>query len=145
MASLALSEETTLPDDGFAGALAGRAWRPDVAGPSVVAVRANGVFDVSADFPTMRDLCEVASPAEALRGAKGPRIGGLADILAHTARDARAPDRPWLLAPVDLQAVKAAGVTFVESMLERVIEERARGSREGAAKEREAITAILGE
>jgi fumarylacetoacetate (FAA) hydrolase family protein len=145
MASLALSEETTLPDDGFAGALAGRVWRPDVAGPSVVAVRADGVFDVSADFPTMRDLCEVASPAEALHGAKGRRIGGLADILAHTARDARAPDRPWLLAPVDLQAVKAAGVTFVESMLERVIEERARGSREGAAKEREAITAILGE
>ena len=145
MASLALSEETTLPDDGFAGALAGRVWRPDVAGPSVVAVRADGVFDVSADFPTMRDLCEVASPAEALHGAKGPRIGGLADILAHTARDARAPDRPWLLAPVDLQAVKAAGVTFVESMLERVIEERARGSREGATKEREAITAILGE
>ena len=145
MASLALSEETTLPDDGFAGALAGRVWRPDVAGPSVVAVRADGVFDVSADFPTMRDLCEVASPAEALHGAKGPRIGGLADILAHTARDARAPDRPWLLAPVDLQAVKAAEVTFVESMLERVIEERARGSREGAAKEREAITAILGE
>ena len=145
MASLALSEETTLPDDGFAGALAGRVWRPDVAGPSVVAVRANGVFDVSADFPTMRDLCEVASPAEALHGAKGPRIGGLADILAHSARGARAPDRPWLLAPVDLQAVKAAGVTFVESMLERVIEERARGSREGAAKEREAITAILGE
>jgi fumarylacetoacetate (FAA) hydrolase family protein len=145
MASLALSEETTLPDDGFAGALAGRVWRPDVAGPSVVAVRADGVFDVSADFPTMRDLCEVASPAEALRGAKGPRVGSLADILAHTARDARAPDRPWLLAPVDLQAIKAAGVTFVESMLERVIEERARGSREGAAKEREAITAILGE
>ena len=145
MASLALSEETTLPDDGFAGALAGRVWRPDVAGPSVVAVRADGVFDVSADFPTMRDLCEVASPAEALRGAKGPRLGSLADILAHTARDARASDRPWLLAPVDLQAIKAAGITFVEFMLERVIEERARGSREGAAKEREAITAILGE
>jgi fumarylacetoacetate (FAA) hydrolase family protein len=145
MASLALSEETTLPDDGFAGALAGRIWRPDVAGPSVVAVRADGVFDVTADFPTMRDLCEVPSPAEALRSAKGPRVGGLADILAHTARDARAAGRPRLLAPVDLQAIKAAGVTFVESMLERVIEERARGSREGAAKEREAIAAILGE
>ncbi len=145
MASLALSEETTLPDDGFAGSLAGRVWRPDVAGPSVVAVRADGVFDVSADFPTVRDLCEVPSPAEALRGAKGARIGALACILAHTARDARAPDRPRLLAPVDLQAIKAAGVTFAESMLERVIEERARGSREGAAKEREAIAAILGE
>jgi fumarylacetoacetate (FAA) hydrolase family protein len=145
MASLALTEKMTLPEDGFAGALGGRVWRPDVAGPSVVAVRADGVFDVSADFPTMRDLCEIPSPAEALRRAKGPRVGSLADILAHTTRDARAPDRPRLLAPIDLQAIKAAGVTFVESMLERVIEERAHGSREGAAKEREAIAGILGE
>ena len=145
MASLALSEEKTLPEDGFAGALAGRVWRPDITGPSVVAVRAEGVFDISADFPTMRDLCEIPSPAEALRHAKGPRIGSLADILAHTVREARAPDRPRLLAPIDLQAIKAAGVTFVESMLERVIEERAHGSREGAAKEREAIAGILGE
>jgi fumarylacetoacetate (FAA) hydrolase family protein len=145
MASLALSEEMTLPEDGFAGALAGRVWRPDVAGPSVVAVRADGIFDISADFPIMRDLCEIPSPAEALRRAEGQRIGSLADVLAHTVREARAPDRPRLLAPIDLQAIKAAGVTFVESMLERVIEERAHGSREGAAKEREAIAGILGE
>jgi fumarylacetoacetate (FAA) hydrolase family protein len=145
MESLALSESATLPDDGFAGALAARVWRPDVGGPSVVAVRADGVFDVSAAYPTMRDLCEDPSPGEALRGAGGPRIAMLADILAHTPRDARAPGRPRLLAPVDLHAIKAAGVTFVESMLERVIEERARGSREGAAKERGAIAALLGE
>ncbi len=144
MASLALSEEKTLPEDGFGGALAGRVWRPDVAGPSVVAVRTEGIFDVSADFPTMRDLCEIPSPAEALRHAEGVRIGSLADILAHTVREVRVPDRPRLLAPVDLQAIKAAGVTFVESMLERVIEERAHGSREGAAKERDAIAGILG-
>jgi fumarylacetoacetate (FAA) hydrolase family protein len=145
MGSLALGESATLPDDGFVGALAARVWRPDVGGPSVVAVRADGVFDVSAAYPTMRDLCEDPSPAEALRGAKGPRIAMLADILAHTPRDAQAPGRPRILAPVDLQAIKAAGVTFVESMLERVIEERARGSREGAAKERGAIAALLGE
>jgi fumarylacetoacetate (FAA) hydrolase family protein len=145
MGSLALVESATLPDDGFDGALAARVWRPDVGGPSVVAVRADGVFDVSAAYPTMRDLCEDPSPGEALRGAKGPRIAMLADILAHTPRDARAPSWPRLLAPVDLQAIKAAGVTFVESMLERVIEERARGSREGAAKERGAIAALLGE
>ena len=144
MASLALSEEKTLPEDGFGGALAGRVWRPDVAGPSVVAVRTEGIFDVSADFPTMRDLCEIPSPAEALRHAEGVRIGSLADILAHTVREVRVPDRPRLLAPVDLQAIKAAGVTFVELMLERVIEERAHGSREGAAKERDAIAGILG-
>src|ERR1700735_4616366 len=145
MTTLNLREETTLPADRFAGALAARVWRPDVNGPSVVSVRDNGVFDVSASFPTMRDLCEAASPAEALRAAQGPRIGALSDILAHSPRDSRVSGSPHLLAPIDLQAVKAAGVTFAESLLERVIEERARGSREGAAKAREEIVSILGD
>ena len=52
---------------------------------------------------------------------------------------------PRLLAPIDLQAIKAAGVTFAQSLLERVIEERARGSREGAAKAREEIVRVLGD
>ena len=87
MPMLDLREETTLPADGFAGALAARVWRPDVSGPSVVAIREKGVFDVSALFPTMRDLCETPSPAQALRAAEGPRLGALSDILAHTPRD----------------------------------------------------------
>src|SRR6202046_1523650 len=145
MTTLNLREETTLPADRFAGALAARVWRPDVNGPSVVSVRDNGVFDVSASFPTMRDLCEAASPAEASRAADGPRIGALSDILAHSPRDSRVSGSPHLLAPIDLQAVKAAGVTFAESLLERVIEERARGSREGAAKAREEIVSVLGD
>ena len=145
MATLNLREAMTLPEDRFAGALAGRVWRPDVNGPSVVAVREDGVFDISAAFPTMRDLCEAPSPAEALRAAEGPRIGALGDILAHTPRDSRASDGPRLLAPIDLQAIKAAGVTFAQSLLERVIEERARGSREGAAKAREEIVRVLGD
>jgi fumarylacetoacetate (FAA) hydrolase family protein len=144
VASLILNGEATLPEDGFAGALAGRIWRPDLEGPSVVAVRQDGMYDVSADFPTMRDLCEQASPAEALRSAQGQRIGPLAETLAHTPRQARAHDRPRLLAPVDLQAIKAAGVTFARSLLERVIEERAHGSREGAAKARDTIVKALG-
>ena len=74
MPTLNLREETTLPDDRFAGALAGRVWRADVDGPSVVAVREDGVFDISAAFPTMRDLCEAALPG---RGAA--RGGGRAD------------------------------------------------------------------
>ena len=145
MATLNLREEMTLPADRFAGALAARVWRPDVNGPSVVAVRDDGVFDISAAFPTMRDLCEARSPAEALRAAEGPRIGALSDILAHTPRDRRVSGGPRLLAPIDLQAIKAAGVTFAQSLLERVIEERARGSREGAAKAREEIVRVLGD
>ncbi len=58
---------------------------------------------------------------------------------------AAASGAPRLLAPIDLQAIKAAGVTFAQSLLERVIEERARGSREGAAKAREEIVRVLGD
>ena len=140
-----LTEETTLPADRYAGALAARVWRPDVDGPSVVAVRQDGLVDVSETFPTMRDLCEAPSPDEALRAADGPRIGALEDILAFTPRDKRLTGSPRLLAPIDLQAIKAAGVTFAQSLLERVIEERARGSREGAAKAREEIVRALGD
>jgi fumarylacetoacetate (FAA) hydrolase family protein len=145
MSALELSEETTLPADRYAGALAARIWRPAVNGPSIAAVREDGVFDVSAAFPTMRDLCEAPSPADAIRTAPGPRIGALKEILATTPRDRRTPVSPRLLAPIDLQAIKAAGVTFAQSLLERVIEERARGSREGAAQAREEIVRALGD
>jgi fumarylacetoacetate (FAA) hydrolase family protein len=134
-----------LPADRFAGALAGRVWRPDVGGPAVVAIRENGVFDISTAFPTMRDLCEAPSPAQALSAAEGSRIGALSELLTHTPRDSHVSGRPRLLAPIDLQAIKAAGVTFAQSLLERVIEERARGSREGAAKAREEIVRVLGD
>jgi fumarylacetoacetate (FAA) hydrolase family protein len=144
MTLLALAERSTLPDDGFAGALAGRVWRADVEGPSVVSIRSDGVFDVSADFPTIRDLCEQPSPAEALRSAQGLRLGTIFEILANTPRSNRAETRPFLLAPIDLQAIKAAGVTFARSLLERVIEERARGNPEHAVATRKAIEAALG-
>jgi fumarylacetoacetate (FAA) hydrolase family protein len=142
---LELREETTLPADRFAGALAGRVWRPEVDGPAVVAIRENGVFDISTAFPTMRDLCEAPSPAQALSAAEGSRIGALADILINTPRDSHVSGGPRVLAPIDLQSIKAAGVTFAQSLLERVIEERARGSREGAAKAREEIVRVLGD
>jgi fumarylacetoacetate (FAA) hydrolase family protein len=137
-------ENATLPGDGYAGALAGRVWRPDVAGPSVVAVRAEGVFDVSAEFATMCDLCEAGNPAEALRNARGARLGSFGEILGNTPPGRRDAAKPWLLAPVDLQALKAAGVTFATSMLERVIEERARGDRAAAEALRGELVALIG-
>src|SRR5215471_17687945 len=136
--------ETTLPADAARAALAGRAWRPDVEGPSVVAVRADGVYDVTRTAPTMRDLCEADDPAVTLRAAAGERIGGLDEILANTPPDARDPRKPWLLAPIDLQAIKAAGVTFVASLLERLIEEQARGQPDRAAAIRAEMLATIG-
>jgi fumarylacetoacetate (FAA) hydrolase family protein len=110
----------------------------------VVAVRAGGVFDISATLATMRDLCEAADPAALVRTAPGERIGGLAEILANTPEQLRNPAMPWLLAPIDLQAVKAAGVTFARSMLERVIEEQAKGAPEKANAIRATIDQQLG-
>src|SRR4030081_548671 len=135
----------TLPDDGFAGAPAGRVWRPDVVGPSVVAIRAEGVIDITGEFATMQALCEAADPAAALRSASGVNLGPIGDILANTPVDGRDAAQPWLLAPIDLQAIKAAGVTFAISMLERVIEERARGDLAAAAALRAEVTALIGD
>lgn len=151
MTALNLDATTTLPRDGTEGALAGRVWRPSLGGtsasggPAVVAIRPEGVFDITARFPTMRDLCETPEPAEALLLAKGDRIGSLDDLLRSTPEEARDPSSPWLLAPIDLQAIKAAGVTFAISMLERVIEERARGDLGAAAGIRAEITRLVGD
>jgi fumarylacetoacetate (FAA) hydrolase family protein len=139
-----LSETATLPSDFPSGALAGRVWRPDAEGPSVVAVRSDGVFDVSATFPTSRDLCDAPDPAAALHAAVGERLGSLEALLANTPPDTRDRNRPWLLAPIDLQAIKAAGVTFATSMLERVIEERARGDRNAAERLRGQMIGLIG-
>jgi fumarylacetoacetate (FAA) hydrolase family protein len=139
-----MTEEVALPRDGTAGALAGRVWRPDVAGPSVVAIRSDGVYDISRIAPTMRDLCEADDPADIVRSGEGERIGALADILANTPHDNRDSSKPWLLAPIDLQAIKAAGVTFVRSLLERVIEEQAKGAPEKAEAIRVQVEKELG-
>ena len=144
MTTLQLTESAILPLDGFAGTLCGRVWRPDAQGPSVVSIRADGVFDISRTFATMRDLCEAENPAAAARDAPGERLGALDEILAHTPPDRRDPGKPWLLAPIDLQAVKAAGVTFAASMIERVIEERARGESGAAATIRAELTRLVG-
>ena len=139
-----LDVETTLPADGTAGTLVGRVWRPDVQGPSVVAVRADSVYDISRSFPTMHDLGETGDPASRVAAARGERIGTVASILVNTPEIERDQARPWFLAPVDLQAIKAAGVTFAVSLIERVIEEQARGQPERAAAVRNEVEAAIG-
>ena len=140
-----LTVKDLLPEDGTRGTLVGRVWLPQVNGPAVVAVRSDGVFDVTAKFPTISALCEEDNPAKALAATKGERIGELEAIVANTAPDGRDPKKPWLLAPVDLQTLKAAGVTFAISMLERVIEERAKGNPASAEAIRNEVTRLIGD
>jgi fumarylacetoacetate (FAA) hydrolase family protein len=141
-----LTPDESLPADGLAGTLAGRAWLPgERGGPAVVHVRADGIFDVTREAgPTMSQLLERDDPAAVVRAAKGERIGGLADLLLNSAPDGRDETRPWLLAPSDLQPVKAAGVTFVKSMLERVIEEQCQGDPGRAEAIRAQVADLIG-
>lgn len=134
-----------MPSDGSNATLVARIWRPEVEGPSVGAVRAGDVIDVSRSFATVRDLCEQDNPARSLRLADGDRIGSVDELLANTPPDGRDRRKPWLLAPIDLQAVKAAGVTFAVSMLERVIEERARGNPDAATAIRAEVQRLVGD
>lgn len=141
---VALSPADFLPDDGFAGTLVGRAWLPPpVDGPAVVAFREDGVFDLSSVAPTVSELLERDDAAEAVRRTRGTRVGSLDEILANTARRTRDAAVPHLLAPCDLQVVKAAGVTFAASLLERVIEERAGGDPARAAEIRGRVQDVV--
>ena len=90
--------------------------------PRVVTVRGGKVIDITAKAaPTVRDICEMDDPAGYVSSVEGEAVADLDALLAGAAEGVE------LLSPVDLQAVKASGVTFVVSLLERVIEEQAKG------------------
>jgi fumarylacetoacetate (FAA) hydrolase family protein len=124
----------------------GRIWDPSVDGPTPVLLRRGQAIDISRIAPTLSGLFEIADVVAKLEQASGlPEIAPVAQLIANSDEHARDPKRPWLLAPCDLQAVKAAGVTFVSSMLERVIEEQARGDPTRAEEIRKRITGIIGD
>ena len=140
----AFTIQAHLPEDHQQATLIGRIWQPNV-GPVLVKVQADGVYDLSAIAATSSQLLELDNPAAAVAQAKAPRLASLEELLANADAATRDTSRPWLLAPIDLQAVKASGVTFVASMLERVIEEQARGDAGKAESVRKAITAVIGD
>jgi fumarylacetoacetate (FAA) hydrolase family protein len=140
------SQHPVLPQDGLAGTLVARVWRTGTpAGPAVVALRNDGVFDLSAHYPTMSTLLETEHPARAARAVAGEWLCSVDTLLDNTGADDRDHALPWLLAPCDLQVVKAAGVTFASSMIERVIEEQAGGDPSRAHGLRTQVTALIGD
>ena len=131
---------------GAPGCFAGRIWRPDVRGPSLVAVRGGAVVDVTGrQAPTMSALLEMDDPAAYLASATGEEICPLGALASNSDAEARNAGQPYALSPFDLQPVKACGVTFANSMVERVIEERAAGDPDLAEEMREKVTAIVGD
>ena len=140
-----LTPAAVLPVDHERAILVGRVWLPARDCPVPVLVRAGALHDLSGLAPTVSQLLELDSLVPALAVAQDrPRIASLAEVLANTDPARRDTSRPWLLAPCDLQALKASGVTFVASMLERVIEEQARGDAARAESMRSAVVAVIG-
>jgi fumarylacetoacetate (FAA) hydrolase family protein len=130
-----------LPKDAKAANLVGRLHDP-ATGPCVVHLRGDRLADITPAFPTMSDLLDAADPAAAAAGAKAERDWPVQAVIAGSL--SRDLGQPHLLAPSDLQAVKACGVTFANSMLERVIEERAKGDAGRANAIREQIGQVVG-
>lgn len=136
--------KSTLPADAQQATLVGRVW---IEGQGPVLVRADheAVYDLSGLAPTCSALLERPDAAAAVRAHAAPRIASVQEVIANSPEDVRADGTPWLLAPCDLQAVKASGVTFVASMLERVIEEQARGNPALAESVRKEVVAVIGD
>ena len=135
-----------LPQDRERAVLIGRAWLASAGGPAVVCIRGDEILDLSRLAATASALFELADPLAAIDAAPGvERIASLDDVLANSSCDRRDEATPWFLAPCDLQAIKASGVTFVSSMLERVIEEQARGDPGRAESVRKAIVGVIGD
>jgi fumarylacetoacetate (FAA) hydrolase family protein len=134
-----------VPGDAADALLVGRVWLPDADGPVVVRIDGDDLLDLSEIAPTTSELFDHPHVARAIRDARRlPRVGSLQQALGNSHR-AGEPQSPRLLAPCDLQAIKAAGVTFVASMLERVIEEQARGDPARAEAVRRRIAGVVGE
>ena len=140
-----LTPAACLPADARDAMLIGRLWVPALAGPVLVRVDGDDLIDITAVAATATELFERAGVAAEIRERSLPRIGTLASALANASAEDRNLSAPWLLAPCDLQAIKAAGVTFVASMLERVIEEQTRGDPAKAEGVRRKITGIIGD
>lgn len=135
----------TLLDAAASGGLfVGRVWNPEAGGPSIVTLRGDALIDItSKQIPTLSALMELDDAADTARAANGKSLGSVADIAANSTGK---PDtsQPYLLAPADLQAIKACGVTFAQSMIERVIEEKAAGNPDRAASIRERVSDLIG-
>lgn len=138
-----MTQHRNLPEDLDAGAFALRVMTAE--GPSVFALHGGAAFDKTPAFGTASAWLNSEDPVAAIRTRGVPAELDLAAALENAHHAARNPEKPWIIAPIDLQAIKAAGVTYVRSMLERVIEERCRGDASQAEAVRAEVRGIIGD
>ena len=147
-AQIVMDARQVLPEDAAQATLVARAWVPGRnAGPSPVAIAGGLVYDLGPVAATSAELLNAVDPVALVRkrlAVPSRPIGSLEALLENTHADRRDAAKPWFLAPVDLQAVRACGVTFIASMLERVIEEQAHGDPAQAESLRKSIGEEIG-
>jgi len=144
-----LSAARILPADAERATLIGRAWVPGrMGGPSPVVIAGARVYDLARVAPTVSELLNSRDPVkmarESVKSGWARALGEVADLISNSHADRRDPRKAYLLAPCDLQALRACGVTFIASMLERVIEEHAKGDPLKAEEIRRSIGAEIG-
>lgn len=138
-----LSLNDALPNDLDNALLVGRVWLDGThPGPALVTVKNGQVIDITEFGPTMADLLERDDLQAVVQQAEGPNLGSIEALLENS--QLPQPQAPYLLAPCDVQAVKACGVTFAVSLLERVIEEQAGGDPARAVELRDDLQALIG-
>lgn len=136
--------ETVLPADSDDALLIGRLWLEGVPGPGprLVRVCSDGIYDLSELAPTCSELMKLKDVAKHVRKfGKKNRVGETRSTLLDTL----VGNKQRFVSPVDLQTIKACGVTFAKSMLERVIEERAGGDPQKAVDIRVSLSETIGQ
>lgn len=132
-----------LPEDYKSASLIGRVWREQPhPGPAIVVLRDDEVIDISAHVMTMADVIDHPNAAEFVSRIEGERLCTIEELLDNSL--AKPLYAPYLLAPCDVQAIKACGVTFAVSLLERVIEEQSGGDSKRANELRQDIQTMIG-
>ena len=125
------------------GCFVGRIWDSAKGGPCLVTIKGNYIYDItSKEIPTIRDLLELKDINEYLESCDSTKLVSTEELLQSSLKKNSGMS---LLAPCDFQAIKACGVTFAKSMVERVIEERAAGDPKKAESLRNHIGGLIGD
>ena len=125
------------------GCFVGRIWDSTKGGPCLVTIKGNYIYDItSKEIPTIRDLLELKDLNEYLKSCDSTKLVSTEELLQSSLKKNSGIS---LLAPCDFQAIKACGVTFAKSMVERVIEERAAGDPKKAESLRNHIGGLIGD
>ena len=139
-----------LPADLDRALLIGRAWvskgpTNPMDGPSIVAISGQDVLDLSGSFATCADLMDSDNPVSQVKEAmQQANILCSHERLLSNSLETKTSCLPRLLSPIDLQCIKACGVTFAESFVERLIDEQSHGDAAVAKQVRDRITKAIG-